>query len=147
MAQMIKTRMVSVPRLESLTSTIGGLRGPMVVFSTQPEAKRHPIQYATRLNRRSLWLGVEAIAPTRGATGAGLAMARYLFIGFLVLCFASPAFAAKRYYNRGASDLCKIVNIAPYYNRTTIRNGRRVYVTRSIHPVNMAIICKPEAAW
>jgi hypothetical protein len=142
MAQMIKTRMVSVPRLESLTSTIGGLRGPMVVFSTQPEAKRHPIQYATPLNRRSLWLGVEAIEQARR-----LAMARYLFVGFLVLCFASPAFAAKRYYNRGASDLCKIVNIAPYYNRTTIRNGRRVYVTRSIDPVNMAIICKPEAAW
>jgi hypothetical protein len=75
------------------------------------------------------------------------AMARYLFVGILVLCFASPAFAAKRYYNRRASDQCKIVNIAPYYNKTTIRNGRRVYVTRSIDPVNMAIICKPEAAW
>ena len=74
-------------------------------------------------------------------------MARYLFVGVLVLCFASPAFAAKRYYNRRASDQCKIVNIAPYYNKTTIRNGRRVYVTRSIDPVNMAIICKPEAAW
>jgi hypothetical protein len=74
-------------------------------------------------------------------------MARYLFVGILVLCFANPAFAAKRYYNRGASDQCKIVNIAPYYNKTTIRNGRRVYITRSIDPVNMAIICKPEAAW
>jgi hypothetical protein len=74
-------------------------------------------------------------------------MARYLLVGFLVLCSASPAFAAKRYYNRGASDLCKIVNIAPYYNKTTIRNGKRVYVTRSVDPVNMAIICKPEAAW
>ena len=46
-------------------------------------------------------------------------MARYLFVGILVLCFASPAFAAKRYYNRGASDQCKIVNIAPYYNKTS----------------------------
>ena len=44
-------------------------------------------------------------------------MARYLFVGILVLCFASPAFAAKRYYNRRASDQCKIVNIAPYYNK------------------------------
>ena len=70
MAQIIKTRMVSVPRLESLVTTIGGLRGPVVVFSTQPEAKRHPIQFAIRLNRRSLWLGFEAIATTRGATGA-----------------------------------------------------------------------------
>jgi len=74
-------------------------------------------------------------------------MAQYLFVGVLVLCFASSAFAAKRYYNRGSSDQCRIVNIAPYYNKTTIRNGKRVYVTRSIDPVNMAIICKPEAAW
>jgi hypothetical protein len=74
-------------------------------------------------------------------------MARYFLVGVLVLCFASPAFAAKRYYNRGASDQCRIVNIAPYYNKTTIRNGRRVYVTRSTDPLNMAIICKPEAAW
>jgi hypothetical protein len=74
-------------------------------------------------------------------------MARYLLIWILVACFASPAFAAKRYYSRGAADQCKIVNIAPYYNTTTIRKGKRVYVTRSIAPVNMAIICKPEAAW
>ncbi len=40
-----------------------------MVFSTQLEAKRHPIQFATRLNRRSLRLGFEAIATTRGATG------------------------------------------------------------------------------
>jgi hypothetical protein len=44
-------------------------------------------------------------------------MARYLFVGVLVLCFASPAFAAKRYYNRGASDQCKIVNIAALLQR------------------------------
>jgi hypothetical protein len=118
-----------------------------VVFSTQPDTKRHPIQFAIRLNWRSLWLGFEAIATTRGARGPETAMARYLLVGVLVLCFASPAFAAKRYYNRGASDQCRIVNIAPYYNKTTIRNGRRVYITRSTDPVNMAIICKPEAAW
>src|SRR5262245_29955769 len=70
MAQMIKTRIASVPRLESLATTIGGLRGRVVVFSTQPEAKRHPIQFAICLNRRSLWLGVEAIAATEGPTGA-----------------------------------------------------------------------------
>jgi hypothetical protein len=74
-------------------------------------------------------------------------MARYLLVWFLVVGFASPVFAAKRYYNRWAADQCKIVNIAPYYNTTTIRKGKRVYVTRSIAPVNMAIICKPKAAW
>jgi hypothetical protein len=56
--------------------------------------------------------------------------------------------AAKRDYNsRVASDECRIVNIAPYYNKTTIRNGKRVYITRSTAPLNMAIICKPQAAW
>ena len=74
-------------------------------------------------------------------------MARYLLVGVLLLFIASPALAAKRYSNRGAADRCKIVNIAPYYNTTTVRKGKRVYVTRSIAPVNMAIICKPEAAW
>jgi hypothetical protein len=83
MAQMIKTRMVSVPRLESLITTIGGLRGPVVVFSTQPEAKRHPIQFAIRLNRRSLWVAFEAIATIRGArsaeTGHGSISFRWVF--------------------------------------------------------------------
>ena len=75
-------------------------------------------------------------------------MARYFLIGVLLLCFSVPALAAKRYYDThgyyhyGTSDRCKIVNIAPYYNKTTIRKGRRVYVTRSISPLNMAIICK-----
>jgi hypothetical protein len=75
-------------------------------------------------------------------------MARYLLAAALVLCLSVPATAAKRHYNsRGASDQCRIVNIAPYYNKTTIRNGKRVYITRSTAPLNMAIICKPEAAW
>jgi hypothetical protein len=75
-------------------------------------------------------------------------MARYLLAAALVLCLSVPAMAAKRHYNsRGASDECRIVNIAPYYNKTTIRNGKRVYITRSTAPLNMAIICKPQAAW
>jgi hypothetical protein len=75
-------------------------------------------------------------------------MARYLLAAALVLCLSDPAMAAKRHYNsRGAGDQCRIVNIAPYYNKTTIRDGKRVYITRSTAPLNMAIICKPEAAW
>jgi hypothetical protein len=75
-------------------------------------------------------------------------MARYLLAAALVLCLSVSATAAKRhYYNRGAGDECRIVNIAPYYNKTTIRKGKRVYITRSTAPLNMAIICKPQAAW
>lgn len=74
-------------------------------------------------------------------------MAQYLFVVALVICFSIPALAAKRYYHRGSPDDCRIVNIAPYYTQTKIRKGKRVYITREIAKQNMAIICKPEAAW
>jgi hypothetical protein len=54
--------------------------------------------------------------------------------------------AAKRYYTRDTGDRCKIVNVAPYYNKTTVRKAKRVYVTRSTAPVNVAIICKIRVA-
>jgi hypothetical protein len=74
-------------------------------------------------------------------------MAHYLLVAVLVVSFSAPALAAKRYPNRGSPNDCRIVNIAPRYTQTTIRKGRKVYLTRSTAPVNMAIICKPEAAW
>ncbi|HEU0018281.1 MAG TPA: hypothetical protein VFQ31_08015 [Methyloceanibacter sp.] len=39
------------------------------------------------------------------------------------------------------------MNIAPSYAKTTIRKGKRVYITRPTAAQDMAIICKPEAAW
>lgn len=77
----------------------------------------------------------------------GHAMAHLLLVAVLVVAFSTPALAAKRYYNRGSPNDCKIVNVAPGLTKTTVRKGKRVYVTRSTAPVNMAIICKPEAAW
>ena len=74
-------------------------------------------------------------------------MAQILLVVVLVVSFSVPALAAKRYYNRGSPDDCRIVNIAPGYTKTKVRKGKRVYVTRSTAAVDMAIICKPEAAW
>jgi hypothetical protein len=74
-------------------------------------------------------------------------MAQYLLVAALVVSFSIPAFAAKRYYNRGSPDDCRIVNFAPYYAQTTIRKGKRVYITRPTTDRDMAIICKREAAW
>ena len=74
-------------------------------------------------------------------------MAHILLVAALVVSFSVPALAAKRYYNRASPDDCRIVNIAPYYAKTTIRKGKRVYVTRPTVAQDMAIICKPEAAW
>lgn len=73
-------------------------------------------------------------------------MVYLLLVAALVVSFSVPALAAKR-YDRGSPDDCRIVNIAPSYAKTTIRRGKRVYVTRPTAPVDMAIICKPEAAW
>ena len=66
-------------------------------------------------------------------------MFRCLLVAALAVGFSTPAMAAK---GRGPND-CKIVNIAPYYNKTTIRDrkGKRVYVTRGLAKQNMAIIC------
>jgi hypothetical protein len=74
-------------------------------------------------------------------------MARIFLVVALVLSFSVPALAAKRYYNRASPDDCRIVNIAPSYTKTMIRKGKRVYLTRPTAAQNMAIICKPEAAW
>jgi hypothetical protein len=74
-------------------------------------------------------------------------MAYHLLIAALVVSFSVPALAAKRYYNRGSAQDCRIVNFAPTYTKTTIRKGKRVYITRPIDRQEMAIICKPEAAW
>ena len=74
-------------------------------------------------------------------------MAYILLVAALVLGFSVPALAAKRYYNRASPDDCRIVNIAPSYAKTTIRKGRRVYITRPTASQDMAIVCKPEAAW
>ena len=57
-------------------------------------------------------------------------MAHILLVAALVVSFSVPALAAKRYYNRGSPDDCRIVNIAPGYAKTTIRKGKRVYITR-----------------
>ena len=74
-------------------------------------------------------------------------MAHFLLVAALVIGFTVPALAAKRYYNRGSPDDCRIVNFAPSYAKTTIRKGKRVYITRPTTSQDMAIICKPEAAW
>ena len=74
-------------------------------------------------------------------------MVHYLLVAVLVVAFSVPALAAKRYYNRGSPDDCRIVNVAPSYAKTTIRKGKRVYVTRPIAQRDMAIICKPQAIW
>jgi hypothetical protein len=74
-------------------------------------------------------------------------MAHFLLVAALVIIFSVPALAAKRTYNRGSPDDCRIVNFAPTYTQTTIRKGRRVYITKPIDRQEMAIICKPEAAW
>ena len=77
----------------------------------------------------------------------GRQMAQFLLVTALVLSFSVPALAAKRQYDRASPDDCRIVNIAPSYAQTTIRKGKRVYITRPTSNVDMAIICKPEAAW
>jgi hypothetical protein len=83
----------------------------------------------------------------RSSTRKGRAMAHILLVAALTVSFAVPAVAAKRHYNRGSPDDCRIVNIAPSYAKTTIRKGKRVYITRPTAAQDMAIICKPEAAW
>jgi|NGEPerStandDraft_9_1074522.scaffolds.fasta_scaffold157807_2 hypothetical protein len=65
-------------------------------------------------------------------------MSRYLLVAALVAGFAVPAVAAKA---RHDYDRCKIVNIAPYYTKTTIRRGKRVFITRETADRDMAIIC------
>ena len=74
-------------------------------------------------------------------------MLQLLLVVILVISFSVSALAAKRQYDRASPDDCRIVNIAPSYTQTTIRKGKRVYVTRPTSNVDMAIICKPEAAW
>ena len=74
-------------------------------------------------------------------------MAHFLLVAALVVSFSVPALAAKRSYDRGSPDQCRIVNVAPSYAKTTIRKGKRVYITRPTAQRDMAIICKPEAAW
>ena len=74
-------------------------------------------------------------------------MTRYLIVIVLVGSFSLPALAANRQYDRASPDDCRIVNIAPSYAQTTIRKGKRVFITRPTANVDMAIICKPEAAW
>jgi hypothetical protein len=74
-------------------------------------------------------------------------MFRCLIFITLVVGFCGPALATMRQYDHGSPDDCRIVNIAPSYAQTTIRKGKRVYVTRPTSNVDMAIICKPEAAW
>jgi hypothetical protein len=70
-------------------------------------------------------------------------MAYHLLIAALAVSLSVPAFAAKR----GSANDCRIVNFAPTYTKTTIRKGKRVYITRPIDRQEMAIICKPESAW
>ena len=74
-------------------------------------------------------------------------MAHFLLVAALVIGFSVPALAAKRTYNRGSPDDCRIVNFAPTYTQTTIRKGKRVYITKPIDRQEMAIICTPQAAW
>jgi hypothetical protein len=75
-------------------------------------------------------------------------MIRYLFVVALVLGFSAPAMAYKRYYVPTEPNVrCKIVNVAPYYTKTTIWRGRRVYLTRETAPRDMAIICKTPRGW
>ena len=75
-------------------------------------------------------------------------MAQYFLVAALVFGLSAPALAAKRYGSvRDPYRGCKIVNIAPNYAQTTIRKGKRVYVTRPTTTQDMAIICPPSAAW
>ena len=69
-------------------------------------------------------------------------MPQFLLVAALVISFSVPALAAKRQYDRSSPDDCRIVNIAPSYAQ-----GGRVYITRPTSNVDMAIVCKPEAAW
>jgi hypothetical protein len=73
---------------------------------------------------------------------------RCVLAAVLVVSFSVPAMAYKPYYvSREPNDQCKIVNIAPYYTRTTIRRGKRVYVTREVAQRDMAIVCKTPNGW
>jgi len=74
-------------------------------------------------------------------------MTRYLIVIVLVCSSSLPALAANRQYDPASPDDCRIVNIAPSYAQTTVRKGKRVFITRPTANVDMAIICKPEAAW
>ena len=74
-------------------------------------------------------------------------MTHILLVAALLVSFSTSALAAKRYYNRASPDDCRIVNIAPSYAKTTIRKGKRVFITKPTAAQDMAIICKPEAAW
>ena len=69
-------------------------------------------------------------------------MAQYIVVVALVIGLTIPAMAAD---HRGLYRGCRIVNIAPHYTQTTIRKGKRVYVTREVAKQDMAIICPPEA--
>ena len=74
-------------------------------------------------------------------------MTRYLIGILLVVSFSGPALAANRQYDRASPDDCRILNVAPSYVQTTVRKGKRVFITRPTANVDMAIICTPEAAW
>ena len=74
-------------------------------------------------------------------------MVRYLLAAALVVSSSAPVPATKRYYDRSAPGDCRIVNVTPGYAKTTIRKGKRVYITKPTATRDMAIICKPEAAW
>jgi hypothetical protein len=67
-------------------------------------------------------------------------MARCLLIAVLIMVGLTPALAVSA--SRWGPDRCRIVNIAPHYTQTTIRKGRRVYITREIARQDVAIICK-----
>ena len=69
-------------------------------------------------------------------------MGQYIVVVALVIGLTIPAMAAD---HRGLYRGCRIVNIAPHYTQTTIRKGKRVYVTREVAKQDMAIICPPEA--
>jgi hypothetical protein len=79
--------------------------------------------------------------------GKGRTMTHILLVAALLVSFSTSALAAKRYYNRASPDDCRIVNFAPGYAKTTIRKGKRVYITKPTAAQDMAIVCKPEAAW
>ena len=69
-----------------------------------------------------------------------IAMARHVLIATLLAVASTPALAASA--SRWGPDRCRIVNIAPHYTQTTIRKGKRVYITRELARQDMAIICK-----
>ena len=71
-------------------------------------------------------------------------MTRYLIVIVLVGSFSLPA--APPVANTIVL-LLTTLNVAPSYAQTTVRKGKRVFVTRPTANVDMAIICKPEAAW